>query len=204
MSNSEKKSNDSKVSFEKREGNSCGYRLLERKAEQLYIDEWTSLLAKPISPVHDFKFKPLVIFRVFQELLALSTEVFVEIADKKSIHTIPGKSNDILLGVLNLRGQLRLCIALHNFLKIVPSQEEEILNTHQMILAIQKDGDFWTLPVHQVFGIYYCPPQDIRNIPVTVAKSTANYLQGIINWEGKNVGYLDDELLFFSLKRKVL
>lgn len=184
----------------------CGYRLLERKAEKVYIDEWTNLLAKPVPYNQDFKYRPVVIFRIFDEWLALSTYVFVEIGDKRKLHSIPNRSNNVLLGMINLRGQLRVCIGLHNFLDIRAGQSDrqDILKNYQMILAIQKDGDFWTIPVHEVYGIYYSNPENVHNVPVTISKSTANYLQGVINWEGKNVGYLDEELLFYSLKRSLL
>lgn len=177
-------------------------RLLERKAEQDYIDDWTNLLAKPIPYPQNFKYSPLVIFRIYDEWLALCTQVFVEIGEKRPLHTIPHRSNKILLGLINLRGQLRLCIALHNFLEIKPREGyEDILKNYQRILAIQKDGEFWAIPVHEVFGIYYCTPDSILNVPVTIAKSTANYLKGVITWEGNNVGYLDEELLFYSLRK---
>ena len=52
--------------------------------------------------------------------------------------------------------------------------------------------------------MYNIKEKEIENVPVTVTKSSANYLKGIVHWKGKSVAYLDEELLFYSLKRSAL
>jgi hypothetical protein len=39
---------------------------------------------------------------------------------------------------------------------------------------------------------------------VTVAKAALRLTRGVIDWQEKGVGYLDDELLFLALRKEVL
>jgi hypothetical protein len=41
------------------------------------------------------------------------------------------------------------------------------------------------------------------NVPVTVSKSTANYMKGVITWRDFQVNLLDEGLLLYSLKRSL-
>jgi chemotaxis-related protein WspD len=178
--------------------------LLNRAPEKEYISEWTHLLQRErFQDEAALVENSVVIFRLGGEWLAINTKIFAEIAENKSIHKIPHRSNTVLLGVVNLRGQLRLCIALHTFMDIELVEETQKIRNPRMV-AIQSGMDKWIFPVDDVFGIYRCDLEHLKNVPVTVAKSTASYLKGMIEWEGKNVGYVDEELLLYSLRRKLL
>jgi len=40
----------------------------------------------------------------------------------------------------------------------------------------------------------------MENVPVNVSKSAGNYLKGVFTWKGKKIGFLDEDLLCYSLK----
>jgi chemotaxis-related protein WspD len=186
-------------------------RLLERRPDEDYIDELTRLIVKEKESMEMTAEMSLLIFRLYREWLAISTHVLHEVAQSRIIHKIPHRSGHVLMGLVNLRGQLRLSIALHNLLQIETATPEQIIpiqigrkSSYQRMLSVQQGEDQWIFPVDEVFGIYHCTTKQILNVPVTVAKSTANYLKGVINWENRNIGYLDEELIFHSLKRSAL
>lgn len=181
--------------------------LLNRPPDERYIAEWTELLQTEHEPTEVSAEISVVIFRLEREWLALSTHLFAEIADCRLIHRLPHRTNNIFLGVANLRGQLRLCVALHNLLEIEqPSvlKLSDIQKVYKRMISIQQKGQNWVFPVSEVHGILRCDSTILQNVPVTVSKSTANYLKGVIRWEGRDVGYLDEELLLESLKRSIL
>jgi chemotaxis-related protein WspD len=178
-------------------------KLLERSPEESYIQEWTYLLSQETMPTREeLHEKAVVIFQLFDEWLALSPLFFSEVTESRSIHSLPHRKNPILMGVVNLRGQLKLCVSLHKLLEI--NEQKITSQPFKRLIAIEKEGEHWVFPVHDVFGIYHCNLEQLENVPVTIAKSTANYLKGVIPWRNKSVGYLDEELLFYSLKRSVL
>lgn len=179
-------------------------RLLNRKPEESYIDEWTTLLQMDVSMESDADKQSVVVFRLAGEWLAISTRFFAEIAHVRTLHCIPHRSGPILQGIINLRGQLRLCVSLHKLLELEEEQAEATLvgrKKYARLVAIRKGEDHWIFPVDEVFGNYHFAMSDLQNVPVTVSKSAANYLKGVVAWEGKSFGYLDEELLFQSLRR---
>lgn len=182
-------------------------RLLTRKPDDKYIEEWTDILAREKDEIQVSDEKSVIVFRLYNEWLALSTILFTEVAEKKVVHRIPHRSGSIILGLVNLRGLLRPAVSIHNLLQIEPLLEADKQKASQVyygMLAIEKDGEQWIFPVDEIYGIHQCNLSQLENVPVTVSKSTANYLKGVINFDDKRIGYLDDELLFYSLKRSIV
>ncbi|MCE5316301.1 MAG: chemotaxis protein CheW [Parachlamydia sp.] len=179
--------------------------LLDRKPDDSYIAEWTALLQQEAALEGEADELSVVVFRLAGEWLALSTAVFAEIAHTRLLHHIPHRSGFLLLGLLNLRGQLRLCVSLHKLLELedIPQPKAQ-RRQYSRLIAIRKGEERWTFPVDEVFGAIRFKKGAIQNVPVTVAKSTANYLRGVMLWEGKSVGILDEELLFQSLRRSLI
>src|SRR5271154_1080040 len=86
----------------KSEKRSFAKKLLERRPENSYINEWTNLLMKEKDVAPQLTEGSVVVFRLHKEWLALSTLFFTEVAEKKVIHRIPHRNSPILLGVVNL------------------------------------------------------------------------------------------------------
>src|SRR5262245_14587544 len=156
--------------------------LLDRPADGQYLAEWTRLLQLPRVSREKAYENSVVIFRVQQERLALTTLVFSVVAETRPIHRIPHRSGNILLGIVNLRGQLLLCFAMAKVLEIEPDPSSSS-NAYNRMLAIKKNNERWIFPVDEVYGVYRFDMKALENVPVTVAKSTANYLKGIFTWQ---------------------
>ena len=56
--------------------------------------------------------KTVVIFRIGTEWLALPTGIFQEVVDQCVVRTLPHRRGGILRGLVNVRGELLLCVAL--------------------------------------------------------------------------------------------
>lgn len=182
-------------------------RLLARKPDEKYIEEWSDILAHEKKEGIIAEEISVIVFRLYKEWLALSTIYFTEVAEKKVVHSLPHRSGAIVLGLVNLRGLLRPAVSIHNLLQIESENNGQKKTKPQMypgMLAIEKDNEQWIFPVDEIYGIHQCNIHELENVPVTISKSTANYLKGVINLDDKRIGYLDDELLFYSLKRSIV
>ena len=68
---------------------------------------------------------------------------------------------------------------------------------------IRRDDVRVVCPVDEVHGIHRFHPRELKDVPTTVAKATVTYSTALLPWRGHSVGMLDDQLLFYTLKRSL-
>ena len=186
-----------------------GRTLLERALPENYKQDWTQVLAlkKEEELVGTIS---VVIFRIEGEWLAVSTQLLDEIIDveyvQSLLHTIPHRRNPVLMGVINVHGEIWLCVSLKELLgleTIERQQSDADRSKLKRMMVIQGDNDRWVFPVDEIHGICRVHPKAFQNVPVTVAKSKTTFTKGIFEWEQRQVAFLDDELLLHHLARSV-
>ncbi|MBW1732914.1 MAG: chemotaxis protein CheW [Deltaproteobacteria bacterium] len=182
----------------------AGRNLLERELPAQYGDEWGRVLLKEKSeePLGSF---PVVTFRVGKEWLALPAGIFSEIIDRVPFHTVPHRRSDVLLGVVNVHGEIQICVSLKHLLGLEdePHRDEDPGKSQDRMMVVEKDGDVWVFPVEEIHGIHRVRPDLFQNLPVTLSKSKAAFTRDIFEWESGHVALLDDEFLFYNLKRSL-
>ncbi|MBW4592952.1 MAG: chemotaxis protein CheW [Brasilonema angustatum HA4187-MV1] len=194
---------------------SMGRSLLEREVPQAYVDEWTDLLSKEkleksveaTDRVASIETITVGIFRLGQEWLALSAQLIQEVMPTSTIHILPHRSNNIFLGLVNLRGEVQICVSLKQFLGIETADDNQQNISpviYNRMVVVEKFGNRWVFPVDEISGIHRIHPMQLTNVPATLSKMPENYTQGIFNWKNQKVSYLDDELLFYALNKKVI
>lgn len=193
-----------------------GDSLLERQPPLNYVDEWISVLAEtPIDEetqnnetiIKTASAISVMIFRLGNEQLALSAKILQEVTHPCIIQPLPHRSNELFLGLVNIRGETLLCASLSNLLNLESVEENSAnalpINSQRMMVAGHQN-EKWVFPVDEVYGIYRFHLNELRDAPVVIAKAAQSYTQGIINWQGKKVNCLDSELLFYTLNSKIL
>ena len=181
----------------------AGRNLLERDLPEDYREEWTEIMAAGKETEAPGTVS-VVIFRVGQEWLALHTRLFREVVDPQKFHTLPHRKNPVLLGLVNVHGEIQLCISLRDLLDIRgKSEENREVKGYRRMMVVASEGKQWVFPVEEIHGIYRIHPDSFQNTPVTVAKSRSAFTRNIFCWENMNVALLDDELVFASLKRSL-
>lgn len=174
-------------------------KLLEREPESSYVIEWTQVLMREKQPDERVHVESsLFLFQLQNEIMALPTFSIMEVLEYRTIHRIPHRKGPLLLGTVNLRGQLKLCVSLEHLLEIGTNSPPA--RTKHM-LAIKQERQQWVFAVQEVFGVWHTNLNEMKNVPVTIAKSTANYLKGILTWNNQSVAVLEEDLIFYSLKR---
>lgn len=180
--------------------------LFERVPPTDYIKEWMEALRSEKESISNLNLERLLIFRLHKEWFALSTEVCSEICELKPVHRVPHIKSEVLRGLVNIRGQIRLFVALDKLLSLVQtkkSDESVSRVVYERLVEIEKEGEHWTFAVDEVYGILGFDLDKIENVPLNVVKSKENFLKGIFTWDDKSVGWLDTNLIFHSLKRSI-
>jgi chemotaxis-related protein WspD len=81
-----------------------------------YLDEWTERLAAPAEEA-TADLEGVLVFRLADEWLALSVHTLVEVTTPRPIHRVPHRGG-LLAGLVNIRGELCLCVHLTKLLGI--------------------------------------------------------------------------------------
>jgi chemotaxis-related protein WspD len=202
-----------------------GDSLLEREAPVDYLEDWINILEEtPDTPnitksneaIRTAGAISVIIFRMGNERLALPVRMLQEVTRPCVIQPLPHRSNELFLGLVNIRGETLLCACLSHLLNIKITEDNvrtktnqkdistlETINAQRMIVAGQGE-DKWVFPVDEVHGIFRFHLHELQDPPVVITKSEEGYTIGIIYWEGEKVNYLDSDLLFYTLNHKIL
>lgn len=181
----------------------AGTRLLDHELPANYRREWTELFSKK-KPTASTGALSAVIFRIAAEWLALPTSAFQEVVEQRTIHSLPHRRQGIVLGLTNVRGELLICVSLGRLIGLTPEvRKVKPQTTYDRLLVMQWNGSRFVFPVDEVHGVQRYHPQELKEVPATLAKNTPNYTHGILSWRNKTVGCLDEELLFYTLNRSL-
>lgn len=177
----------------------AGRKLLDHDIDEEYRKEWTQIIASD-KDEEIIGMISVVIFRIGKEWLALRTQLFAEIVESAKFHRIPHHKSPVLMGIVNVHGEIQLCVSLKTLLGIDNEGEQKI---SKRMMVINDGADQWVFPVDEVYGIYPIHPSMLENIPVTVSKAASTYSRGIFQWNNTDVAFLDDEQLLYGLARSI-
>jgi chemotaxis-related protein WspD len=174
--------------------------LLREAAPDSYAAEWTALYARP-QQASERTTDSVLLFRIEDEWLALPTSVVTEVTTPRRIHSLPHRRGGIVLGLVNIGGQLLVCASLKIVLGLSsrsgPAPDD---GGYPRFLVIRRDEMRAVCPVDHVHGVETISPRDSKPLPATLLNAGA-YSQGLFNWNGRSVGLLDPQLLLSRLKR---
>lgn len=181
-------------------------RMLDRERSVAAVDEATRLFAS--EKLGDERAdQSAFLFRVGGEWLALPTAVLDEVADLRAIHSLPHRRSGVVLGLVNVRGELLVCVSLAQLLGIEPLAEAHASRTqrivHRRLLVIHNESGRLAFPADEVHGAQRFDDHELKPVPATVAKAGACYSKAMLAWREHAVGLLDDQLLFHSLNRSL-
>jgi len=177
---------------------------LDRPVSPDLLSERTAKIAQPKALGHRGA-KSAVVFRLGDEWFALSTGVFQEVAENRILHRLPHQRGGLLRGLVNVRGDLLLCVALEALL--CPDQEpaapktpgERVLSE---LLVCNREGDRLAFVVHEVSGVIRYNDENLRQLPATLVGAVAGaFTTGMLPGNGRMAGCLDDQLLFYAINK---
>jgi chemotaxis-related protein WspD len=183
----------------------AGRSLLERPADPAYLVEWSRSLAEE-KGTREAATLSVVVLRLGAEWLALPTGLLQEVTEPQAVRTLPHKSGAVLKGLVNIRGELALCVSLAALLGIPDDPEGRARLSHVVwprLVVLRRDRDRWAFPADEVYGIQPVGRASLQPVPATVARDQSRFTQGLFAWHGHSVGLLDPDLVLYALERRV-
>ena len=179
--------------------------LLDRTAPDGYLRGWAEHLARP-APVLDAETCSVVIFRVGTEWFGLPTSSCTEVIGLRPIHSLPHRSDGMLLGVASVRGELVVCISLAALLSVsspgTTGAVPALAATKRLLVVGWPEGPVAFL-VDEVLSVHRHRVEDLKQVPATVAHAQVKFTRALIPLKERNVGVLDVELLRSAINRSV-
>jgi chemotaxis-related protein WspD len=138
----------------------------------------------------------VLIFRLGAEWLAFKTQTVAEVTTPRPVHRIPHRSNQVLLGLVNLQGQVQLCISLRGLLGV----EGTGASTRLVVVRDRDRGEAWAFEADEVLGVHRVPRSQLRGIPSTLVNPAVGFSQAVLSWNERSVGLLDEQRVFAALR----
>jgi chemotaxis-related protein WspD len=197
----------------------AGRSLLERLPPGDYLQEWTAVLAETKrgsdsstlsadgSVVRSDQSLSVMIFRLASELFALPVGVFLEVSAPFVVHSVPRRTNQLFLGMVNVRGEIMLAASLTNLLGL--AVQSSSANTSaaphaagRMAVAGAPEGK-WVFPIDEIYGIYLFNRDDVKPAPVVITNADHSYACGVFQWQNRSVALLDPDRIFQALTNEI-
>lgn len=183
----------------------AGRQILQREISSDYRAEWTRVLAERKTNTQP-NTESIVIFRLGDEWLAIPSRIVSEITSSKPVRRLPHTHRNVVKGLVNMRGELQVCISLGGLLGLEKGEQPRRVGSvgisDRMILIEHEDNQY-VFPVTEVHGLHRHHPGELLPPPATLSKSKATYTKGVLKWNDTHVASLDADLLFYTLNKSL-
>jgi chemotaxis-related protein WspD len=129
------------------------------------------------------------------------------------LHSVPHRSGTALAGIVNVRGQLQLCVSLHAVLGLpggpqaAPPQAGSPADGAGRLIVLERasgpTAERLVVGVDEVAGVHRVRKADLRPVPSTVSQAAARCSSALFEWQDRTVALLDEVRLFEALREAV-
>lgn len=177
----------------------AGRRFLDAPPPPEYAAEWADQLAEPEAEAATDLLSAIV-FRLGDEWLALPVSVLAEVTHERKPHRIPHRGG-LLAGLVNIRGELHLCVRLDLLLGVEPAAE--VIASRPRLIALRRESEIWVFPAEEVDQVRRIPVSELLPAPPTLSRSSSRLTRGVFTRDGRAIGLLDEDRLFTILRERV-
>lgn len=183
----------------------AGRKLFDKPAPTGYLYDWAKLLVEP-AEVRSHNTLSALIFRLGDEWLALPTTLVEEVVQMRPVHRVPHKGSTILRGLINIRGELQLCVSIGRLLNISRgdvSGTNVVKGIYERLIVVSHVAGKYVFPVSEIRGVHRYSHANLNDAPATTMNCAVHFIKGMIEWENHRVGLIDHDLLFSSLEQAI-
>lgn len=179
--------------------------LLDRPLPSGYREEWALRFARSADDRDAAEeMRRIVLFRLGAEWLGLPTQTCHEVAELRRVHSVPHRRNGVVRGIVNVRGELLVCVSLAELLGSGAEQNTgSATATSRRLLVIGRDDQRVAFEVDEVHGIHAYREQDRSAVPATIGKSAAALTTSMVTWRGRAIGCLEPTMLLDMIDRSM-
>ncbi|RYE34380.1 MAG: chemotaxis protein CheW [Hyphomicrobiales bacterium] len=182
-------------------------KLLDRPLPPGYREEWTRHFAGRDDKAPDGEeIDSVLIFRIGEEWLGLPAGICREIAEPRPVHSLPHRRSEAVRGIVNVRGELLVCISLPALLGIAgaaSSRAAERIAVFPRLIVTGEDARHVAFEVDEVHGLHGYRSHERGTVPATVGRAAASVVETMIPWHGRAVGCLDAVRLLDLIDRSI-
>jgi chemotaxis-related protein WspD len=170
-------------------------KLLDAPLPADQLQEWTAHFAAAATRKSSEETHSILVFRCGTEWLALPTVLCAEVLDSAVIHSLPHRRSAAVLGLVNVRGELIVCVSLGGLLGI----EAAGAAPRSRLLVVSSEPAPTAFQVDEVYGTHRFGSKDVEGLPATLASASARRTRSVVRWREHTVGLLDEKALLDSL-----
>ena len=182
-------------------------KLLDRPLPPGYRDEWTQHFAgRNEKAPEGEEIDSVLIFRIGEEWLGLPATICREIAEPRPIHSLPHRRSEAVRGIVNVRGELLICVSLPALLGIGAAaavRGAERIAVFPRLVVTGEGAQHVAFEVDEVHGLHAYRAHERGAVPATVGRSAASVVATMIPWKGRAVGCLDAGRLLALIDRSI-
>ena len=179
-----------------------------------YLEECTAHVAAAKPPADAAAFS-LLVFRINAEWFALPMSVLDEVVERRPVRTLPHTRSAFTKGIVNIGGQLIVCLSLTRLLGL-PGRAEQEKTAHtifERLLVVTAPGGRLAIPVSEVAGPARCQADDLRPVPATIERAPDHCTLAVWPWqqcrydatgpviESLHISVLDTQRLFAAIAK---
>ena len=179
-------------------------RLLDSRPPADYRREWTERIAEPAATSNPGM--PMLVFRIGDEWLALDIRFMEEVGELRPIHTLPHRREGVLLGVVNVRGELLTCVSVGRLLGIdkgVGTGGSLPKASAGRLLVVSLVNERYAFPVTEVRGVQRLALPEAPSGSEAEDRILRAAGRGRAKWQDQSVCCLDEQKLFAALNRSL-
>ncbi|GAB4071535.1 purine-binding chemotaxis protein CheW [Ancylobacter sonchi] len=185
-------------------------RLLDRALPPGYREEWARYFAEvpdeeAAAEASEVAERRILVFRLADEWLALPAGLVQEITEPRPRHTLPHRRDQLVLGVVNIRGELLVEISFAALIGLgeAEGEAESRITAFPRLVVLGHDRRRVAFRVDEVHGLHQHAARDVLALPATIGKAASSFATSMIAWQGRMLGRLDGELVLDAVDRGI-
>jgi chemotaxis-related protein WspD len=103
--------------------------------------------------------------------------------------------------MINIRGELHLCVRLDLLLGVSRTEEED-RNDSARLIVIRRESEGWVFAADEVDQVHRWPLGDLVSTAPTLSRALSRLSRGVFSNRGRSIGLLDDPRLFQVLRER--
>ncbi len=181
----------------------AGRQLLNRPIEKKSISEWTKQFSKEKTETQDITLS-VVIFRIENEWLAIRTEYFQEIQEWRQSHSIPFRTNRVFKGIVNINGELLLCISASELIGVGNKGVNIVDLAKKRLIILKSENLRYVIEADEFIGVISISQEELQKTPSTISKSPKSLSVRLFNFKKLQIGLLDQDKLFNTIEEELV
>lgn len=180
-------------------------RLLNAEAPAGYRREWTEHLALQSEPLPTGT-EPVLVFLLGEHWTALGADFVEEVREMAMIHSIPHRNEEVLRGVVNIRGELLVCVSLGRWFgyhRAMRTEQNSMIGREERLVVAGHANERFVFPVSQVRGIRHIVPERLTQADHHDYPVARDFSRGETLVDGLRVHVLDHEPLFKAISQSL-